>query len=232
MLKATDKELSLVEAARVIYRTAAPSDEQIQRVYRRMKSGALAVRDFGRNPLEWTTTEGALADYLAARMVKVRENPTPASSRNKTARAPIAPRLSNRRAREASRLRSMYYGMWREYFLAVLLRRRMAHRSAAFRRAVLAGQIGLLVCLAALLVAAVRLTREPIAPERAAIERWIGQQSDRHQVVRWYPTQPAPDGNGLLVEVEYKYAKDSPRTVTTRRVFRVAGDEVDQIGDE
>jgi hypothetical protein len=234
MLHSADKELSIVEAARVIFRTAVPSDEQIQRVYKRMKAGTIPVRAYGGDPLKWTTTETALADFLAAQMIRGPSGASRVSAPREHAHAapPANAGTSSRRARQAKRLRGVYYGMWRDYFLAVMLRRRMAHRSAAFRRAVLAGQVGLLALFAGVLAGAVRLAREPIVPEHVAIERWIDERTDRHQVVRWHPAQLARDGNGVTIEVEYRYAKDSARTITTRRTFRVAGEQVEEVSLE
>jgi len=228
MPKSSSKELSIVEAARLIYHTRSPSDEQIQRVYKRMKSGSLPVRDYGRAPLEWTTTEQALADYLASQMLKPRAALPPPEPIPRRAPATRSTRLD----REATQLRSVYRGMWRDYFLAVMLRRRMGHRSLAFRRAVLAGQIVFLASFLGLLMAAIRITTEPTLPERVAIERWIDECTDRHQVVRWHPTQIATDGRVMTVEVEYRYAKDSPRTITTRRTFRVVDSSVEEISTE
>ena len=93
------------------------------------------------------------------------------------------------------------------------------------------GQVLVFAAIVSLLASIVRVTSEPTLPEHVAIERWIAENTDRHDVVRWHPTQPAPDGEGLTVEVEYRYAKDSPRTVTTRRTFRVAGEVVSEVAE-
>lgn len=229
MPKASNRELSIVEVARLIHHTASPSDEQIQRVYKRMKSGALPVHDYGREPIEWTTTEEALAEFLAAQMLKPRGESNRILLRGERASA-SAP--SAHRAHEAKRFRSVYYSMSREYFLAVLLRRRMAHRSAAFRRAVLAGQVTVLAVIVGLSVASFRFSLRPRLPEQAAIEGWIDQHTDRHQIVRWHPAEQDTDRDGVIVEVEYRYSKDSPRMITTRRVFCVVGDEVQEISTD
>ncbi len=232
MPKASNRELSIVEVARLFYHTASPSDEQIQRVYKRMKSGAIPVHDYGREPIEWTTTEEAFAEFLAAQMLKPRGASKRILPRDERAPRASASAPSAHRAHEAKRFRSVYYSMSREYFLAVLLRRRMAHRSAAFRRAGLAGQIAMLAAIVGMTVASLRVALRPKLPEQVAIEGWIDQHTDRHQIVRWYPTEPDTDRDGVIVEVEYRYSKDSPRMITTRRGFRVVGDEVQEISTD
>lgn len=230
MAKASHKPLSIVEAARVIYRTRSPSERQLRRVYQRMKSGVLKVHDYGGEPMRWTTTEQSLAEYLATSMVQTRK-PPPRAGRTQQAGTLAggqgSPSTSQRR--QARRLRDVYRGMWRDYFLAVLLRRRAVHRSAAFRRAVVAGQAAILLGLVALCAATVRFAIAPVVAEHAAIDRFIDAQSDRHEITRWHPTLSAPDGDGLLVEVEYEYASGSPRTIHTRRTFRVVGDQVSEV---
>jgi hypothetical protein len=226
MTSASRRPVSIVEAARLIYRTPSPSERQIRRVYERMKAGLLAVRDCDGEPSGWTTTEQALAEYLAKSMVRRKPSPTgPLPGRAEKRRSD---RRWRKEAREARRLRDVYRGMWRDYFLAVLLRRRAAHRSAAFRRAVIVGQAAILGALLAACVATVRFTLAPAIPEHAAIERWIDANTDRHQITRWHPAVPAPDRRGVLVEVEYRYASGSPRAIHTRRIFRVVGSQVSE----
>jgi hypothetical protein len=222
MQETRGKPVSIVDAARLIYRTRAPSQRQIRRVYERMKAGVLELHRAGGDPLEWTTTEQSLADYLATRMVRKRP-PSAAAGPRDAARA-----RSPRELRETARLRRVYRGMWRDYFLALLFRRRVTGRSAAFRRAVIAGQAAILAGLVAACAATVRIASEPIVPERAAIERWIDLHTDRHKVTRWHPARAAPEG-GVLVEVEYQYATGSPRTIHTRRTFHVGGNEVREV---
>jgi hypothetical protein len=73
-----------------------------------------------------------------------------------------------------------------------------------------------------------RFSVEQVSSERAAILRWIDEHSERHQVTRWHPTRTEGDGQGLLVEVEYRYLNESRRMIRTRRTFRV----VDEVASE
>ena len=191
-----------------------------------MKSGMLPVHDYGREPLEWTTTEGALADYLAARLSQPRAKPTRLSEGDQL---PVKASRSTRRDRAATELRSVYRGILRDYFLAIMLRRRTGSRSATFRRCVLAGQIVMLASFAGLLVTLVRIATPAPRPEFDMVQKWIDEATDRYEVLRWHPIKIPPDGHGVVVEVEYKYAKDSSRTIFTRRSFRVVDETVEEI---
>jgi hypothetical protein len=232
MTDARQKPGSIVDAARLIYRTRTPNERQIRRVYQRMKAGLLRIHEGDGEPTEWTTTEQALAEYLATSMVSrghKRPQPSPAGLAPASGRGV---RQSTHEVRQTRHLRDVYRGMWRDYFLAVLLRRRAVHRSSTFQRAVVLGQVAVLGAFVAFCAATVRVAFQPLAAERAAIERWIDEHTDRHDVTRWYPTVAAPDGNGVLVEVEYAYTLDSPRKVHTKRVFRVVGDKVSEQTDD
>lgn len=235
MSKSSDRRLSIADAARLLYRTDAPSDQQIGRVYERMKAGAIRVHDTSAAPRHWTTTEKALADYVAVEMVKRQDAVNPVAVA-KPRGEPLASRTrgaaQSDRARDAKTLKDAYHNIWRDAFLAVLLRRRMAHRSARFHHGVVVCQIALLIGLIGIALGAIRLTMRPIAPEHMAIERWIEQATDTYSVTRWHPTQTAADGQGVTVEVEYRYTKQSRKPINTRRTFRVIGDSVSEMSHD
>lgn len=226
------RPLSLVEVARLLFRTAHPSDQQIGRVFERMRAGALRVHQRGASPRDWTTTEESLAEFMANEMLK---------RQNAVARpAPVKPRAPTRagngskrteRATAADSVRGVYRGIWRDYFLAVMLRRRIAHRSVSFHRAVLAGQVAVLLSILGLILGVSRSFQGTPA-ERIAVKHYLAGQTDSFHIERWYPSQPDESGAGLLVEVEYRYKKDSHRAIHTRRTFRVSGDEVSEVADE
>src|SRR5690606_35933167 len=124
----------------------------------------------------------------------------------------------------------VYHGIWREYFLAVMLRRRGRHQSRTFQRAVLAGQVGLLsLLLGVFLLTAMHLTRQTLSAEQRAVQSWIADQTDAYAIKRWYP--PVPDGapDTLLLRVEYRYQSGSKRWVHTNRTFRVTPDSVAEL---
>ena len=238
MAKSSARRLSIVDAAKLLYRTDAPSDQQVGRVYERMKAGMIRVQDRATTPREWTTTEQDLADFVAAEMVK-RQSSAPAAapsrhSKNPLSRPGTAKTLvaSTPQVRDAQHLKQVYHSIWRDAFLAVMLRRRIAHRSATFHRWALVGQITLLVSLVGTAVGLVRITTERSVPEHAAIEQWIDENTDFYEVQKWHPVQPSPDGTGVTVEVEYRYTKESRRMITTRRTLLVLGDSVSEVTTE
>jgi len=221
------RRLSIADAACVLYRTDSPSDEQIGRVFERMKAGAIEVVDRDCAPRDWLTTEQSLADFVAATMVR---RQTPKRGTQPSVAATLAtqrPAVAGR-GRDAGQLATMYHSIWRDAFLAVLLRKRLAHRSHAFHRAALCAQIVLLLMLVGTVFGAVRWTVAPVVPEHRAIEAWIDAETDTHSVVRWHPPQAA-EGGGTLIEVEYRYTKDTTRVITTRRTFQVRGDTVQEV---
>ncbi len=255
------RPLSLVEVARLIFRTPHPSDQQIGRVFERMKAGALRVHHRGATPRDWTTTEESLAEFMANEMLK-RQNAAPRAataarpaatprtsftatasrvSTSVVARQPAARQVPHGRTAQGHvalpragadhDMRGVYRGIWRDYFLAVMLRKRIAHRSVNFHRAVLAGQVGILLTIVGL-VLTVRHSFKRTPPERIAIKQYLAVNTDTFHVERWHPSQPDRSGDGLLVEVEYRYKKESNRAIHTRRTFRVLGDEVSEVADE
>ena len=75
-----------------------------------------------------------------------------------------------------------------------------------------------------------RLATAP--PEQQAVEGWIAEHTDAYTVTRWLPTQPDPVGLGLIVSVEYRYRRNSPRWIHTERTFLVDGNSVSEVVDD
>lgn len=236
-ISTTDSAISVAEAARTLFRTSTPSDEQILLVCRLMRSGHLQAQKLAGPPATWSTTALALAEYMASSTVH-----RSSMQRLKSADRDILPssESANDGAEEQSALESasrgrsekqwghlagIYREIWRDYFFAMLLRRQAQQRGAAFQRAVLIGQISLLVLIVALFVVAglgVRSFRTPAG--HAAILRHIDKSSDEFSVMRWHKPVPAPAGAGELFRVEYRYRKGSNRWIHTDRTFLLKGE--------
>ena len=233
MSSQTDRVISIVDAARLIFRTRNPTDEHIHRVYKQMKSRTLAVHDASGPPLKWSTTEEAVADFLAANKIEqTLGHPAIAAAKQRakwTSNVGVSA-LPPNYEEESATLREMYHGIWKEYFMAVILRRRAAHHSKNFRRAVVVGQAIWLVGMLGVFFGTFRLGFQSTPPERLAIERWIDVNTDEYRVTRWYPSK-ALDG-GMHVRVEYRYQKDSRRSIHTDRTFSVQGDAVSEVSDD
>jgi len=227
MTQVDDKQVPLIEAARTLYRTRAPSDKQVFRVIQLMKSGAIPTKHQGKTPLKWTTTEAALADYMARRQLKRSD------ARRKSGAKPVGECQENsattRHHEDAANLEHVYRNIWRDYFLAVMLRRRMTHRSAGFRRAVVAGQCAVLMAVLVGVFGSVQSLAYRTPAERQAVIHWIEAHTDAFSVKSWQPTQLHPEGPGMIVEVKYRYQKESRRWIHTDRTFHVIGGHVTEL---
>lgn len=233
----TDSPISVLEAARTLYRSTTPSDEQILRVCRLMRTGALRSKERAGSPLDWTTTPSALADFLALSAVQRSEaaartalalsedvaNPSEAGLQTEMA--------TGTAANNWGELSDVYREIWRDYFLVMLLRRRIVRRGAKFQRAVVTGQAILLIAMVSVLVTALFGMRALRAPAgNKAILRQIDASTDDYSVTRWHPAVPHPAGEGELIRVEYRYRKDSNRWIHTQRTFHVTGNGVVEVG--
>jgi hypothetical protein len=115
-------------------------------------------------------------------------------------------RAANPGQREGNeQLYKLYRSLWRDYFLSLLLRKRMMHQTLAFRRAVTAGQVLPLATLIAALGVSIRsLNPLTIPVEHRAVLRWMEANTDAFTVTRWHPVQADPGGAGARVQVEYR----------------------------
>lgn len=235
MAATQDRTISIVDAARLIFRTSTPSDKHVHRVYELMKIGAIKVRDHGGSPLKWTTTEVALAEFLASQR-EAHSNLVRASHRLAKPNAEMEPTgplaALHEDDEEAEKLRDVYRGIWRDYFLAVMLRRRVSHRSHAFARWVVAGQVIVLLAMVGAFAGAFRIAWLPTPAEHIAIERWIDEHTDDHAVLRWFPAEEDAMAEGAVVRVQYRYQKDSNRWIHTDRRFQVLADTVTELPSE
>jgi hypothetical protein len=231
MIGDDERRLDVRGAARILFKTAEPTPQQVDAVRRELARGSLAGSRDGR----WTTAQ-AVADFLAARTYE-RRDPGRGRSADSPGFAPVAagpaagatrPRV----VRSNDRLVSLYQDLLRDYVLAVCRRQQRHRRSKFFERAVVAGQVACLLLILggfAIGLHVSRTLRQP--PEQEAVERWIAENSGDYHVIRWYPTEPARDGGGALVRVEYQYFSPSRKGIITDRVFEVRGDQVTMADD-
>lgn len=218
MATSHDRLLTPRQVAEIWFRTPRPSAEQVRKVYDRMESGALPVVDPQAPRARWKTSEPTLARFLARRATA-----RPRSETGDTA-APPPPGL----ARDAE-LRRTYRHLWQDYFLAVMLRRRVPDASRRFRRAVIAGQVLILATIAAGVSAAVVGAGQgrPTSEQRA-VAAWIATSHGWHQIDRWHAAAKDPQGRRLL-RVEYRYRDgDSHRVVRSDRTFVVTADRAEE----
>ena len=242
-----DSPMSVVEAARTLFRASTPSDEQILRVCRLMRTGALRPRERAGPAMHWTTTPTALAEFLAASAVQrtttqqpeAREQAEPAQMAEEAdgiddppSPAPSPDTASGRApANNWDDPSGVYREIWRDYFLAMLLRRRTDRHGAAFQRAVVIGQGMVLFALVSVLVATVFGISSLCAPAgNEAVLRLIDASTDDYSITRWHAAAPHPAGEGELIRVEYRYRKESNRWIQTERTFHVTGNSAVEVG--
>jgi hypothetical protein len=195
MSEAKSRILSAREAARIIYNTPQPTNEQVGKVGEHLVRGHLKPSAKGGA----TTTVAAVAEFMAASATHRAGGST-----------------------EDRKLSAMYRGLLGEYFLAVVARRKFSHRSKGFEQAVLAGQILVLLVLVAAFVGGFRLARGQIAPERVAVERWLAENTEYYRVEEWKESRLDEQPGGMFVRVKYAY-RNAPqgKQIITERSFVV-----------
>lgn len=221
MQRKTANIVSPIEAARRIYNSAAPTPEQVGRVVQKIESGTLARSERG----GLTTTLEAVADYMARREAGRGQAAKHATEIGRKAagepeKAPKKHLLQTAAGQVNSvgaPLSVVYRELMRDYFLAVLLRRKIKHRSQAFHRVASASQALLLVAVMALVAfASVRAIRSTIMPaDHQAIHAWVhGRHADAN-IVKIVPlAEPAG-----AYRVEYTYAIRGKRTIQTSMIL-------------
>lgn len=232
MSDSADRPLTATQAAAMIYRTAAPSAEQIRKVRHKLASGQLRTGPAGPG----STTAEAVAEYLARWRMQEAENKTRTSSTT-TAPSPrplSAPTRPSSRSGQADgvverRLSLHYRLVLKDYFLSVISPPWNAVAGEApFVRAVRAGQAVFLLCVTLGLIGAVwGVARSMVVPEHRAVEAWLSQNVPRATVLEWVATQPttptaAAGEPGTLVRVRYRYFQGA-HGINTERTFIVRG---------
>jgi hypothetical protein len=221
----SDRELSVREAAEIIYRTEQPTPQQIVQVSRRLACGALKGRKSSSG--QWTSTAACVAQYMAGQtyLRLLGEAGRPAAVRPPAAgRTPVA----RAHHKQYGAVRAVYEEVLRDYFLALIFRRRQG-RSRTFYGAVVAGQAGMLLVILLLLAVAMRAMGrsllDTLPAEQATVHRWLAEHERDFRVGRWHPPAPDPAG-GSRVRVEYSYTAPNGKTIQTDRIFVVKDDRV------
>jgi len=217
-----DRALTVRQAAEILYSTKHPSSLQIRRVEERLECGAIAGRKSAQR--RWTTTAACIADYMAGQTYRRQLGRRYAPRGGNASHARAARESEPKSPDQDAPLRSVYQEVLKQYFLALIFRRRARHATKAFCRAVLAGQVGLLLLMVLLLSTCLRpLGRALQAPpaEHAAVQRWLAEHEQRFSITRWYPAVQSPDEEGVSLRVEYAYTSGRNETVETDRTFLI-----------
>jgi hypothetical protein len=225
-MSAENRVLSVKEAARIIFNTPQPSPEQILKVRDKLACGELrgSLRGDG------ATTAKVVAEYLAGAALAHRCAGDRLGRSNR--RGPLMDSPSQpARTRATRQLSGLYRELLKDYFLAVVTRRKLAHRSRAFTQAVLAGQIALLAVAAAAFFVTFRAMFLAPTPEQRAVAEWIAAEAGDFSVVEWFPPQPSDEADGMAVRIKYKYFESGHKAIVTERVFLVHDNQVKSVAN-
>ncbi len=179
-----------------------------------MQLGAIKGTRSSSAKSQWTTTAGAIAQYMAEASLPNSAGPNSAGPNRGPARL------------GGAELNGIYRDMLKDYFLAVVFRRKQRRASKQFRRAVVVGQVLTLLMLAAVTAFSVLPLLAGPAVEHTAIEAWIQQNAGRFTIINWHPAELAADGRGVRVRVRYRYTTAHGKLVTSERLFLVRGGRV------
>lgn len=202
-----DRKLTAHEAARIMYNTDSPTPEQVGQVRLRIVKGRIQPSPGSHS----TTTDQAVAAFMA--------------------RAAVA-RHSAHPANENDQLSGFYLQLFQDYFLAVVARRKVGHRSGLFQRAVLIGQVVGLLLMAASVGWIIVQALHPELPERAAVRRWVQQHYGSVTFHQWFATDSPDEVDGMRVRVQFSYRSPSRRFIRTDRAFLVQGNDVRPLGSD
>jgi hypothetical protein len=125
----------------------------------------------------------------------------------------------------------VYHESLKDFFLAVIFRRRVQGASRRFQHAVMATQ-ALVVCLVVgLVIYSARAAFPPLSPERAAVLEWLKTNTVKSRINHWH--DPTIDEEGRTrIRVEYHYTTERGKGVDTDRLFVIADGAVVSVESE
>lgn len=216
---AEEQVLGPTDAARLIFNTAEPTAEQIVKVRGEIKRGTLARSRQG----GYTTTADAVATYFASRAADDLLRHVGAAPANE----PPASATADLSAGHPE-LGAHYQVMLKDYFLGIFLQRQSRQYPDVFQRAVLAGQVLLVLGIAAILLwvacDATGMLALGKSPERVAVERWIEEKHGPFEIVSVTPGSEETD-----LRVRYIYRAPSGKQIQSDRLFRVVEGNVSLV---
>lgn len=207
--------LSAVEAARRVYNTPSPTAEQVGRIVQKIEAGTLARGPRG----GISTTAEAVANYMARKE----------AAQSRIHRGVDGHKEVVKFQRADDPLPTLYKGLLKDYFLAVVLRRKVSNRSGLFHGTVIATQCLLLVGMVALIWLATDLAIQGGLPstEERAVQTWLDERYQRVEVQSVKVISRAP----LRVFARYSYFTNS-RRIESQRYFTLEGERVVQTSSD
>ena len=193
--------LSPKEAARRIFNTMTPTDQQVGVVIREMKSGALKRSTSD----SWTTTLEAVVEYLSRQERRKYENLDRNQAHGST---PIGP--------QGQTISKFYHGLIHDYFMAVVMQRGIRNQSLFFQRLVISTQVVLLCAGVSLVIytTALMLKTPFVTPEQQTVQNWLNERYSRVEINSMKPADKAPNA----VVVRFKY-QESGRVIESKLII-------------
>lgn len=200
-----DKVLTAQRAAALLYNTQTPTMEQVAKVQAKIARGMLVRSNRG----GWTTTPGAIAQYLADKSSKEAAR----SGRKATA------------IRRGATMPGFYRELVKDYLLAMMMRRTLRKRSAVFLYAVSAMQVALVLTPLVVTITTWRSVdaARSISTERAAVERWLANKYYEHQV------QTLTETSDGTTHVKFWYRQKDSKRIESDRVFTIESGQVTNV---
>jgi hypothetical protein len=216
-----DCALTAREAAEIIYKTRQPTPAQVHHVREHFARSGSPSKSPTRG--RQTTTANDVAEYIAGQtyLRQLHDGGKPQAKHSRAGEGRQSLPLPARK--DYAPLRAVYQDILKDYFLALILRRRRRDVTKTFRRAVVAGQVGVVLTTIALLAVSLQSLsgslpwNRPL--EQAAVEQWLAENETEFSVTRWYPAVQSAGEEGASVRVEYSYTTAQGKTVATDRIF-------------
>jgi hypothetical protein len=205
-MNTTSQNISITDAANRIYNVSHATPEQIKKVESLIHSGVLEAAD----KTKQTTTLTSVAIYLARKETARQEK---SNKELQTTKGGVH--------RHESITNELYESIWSDYFLAVLMQRKLSHQSRFFAQAVVATQVLLLVLgLGTIGWATWSVMKTPLIPkEHVVIQKFLSQQFSEVTVTKI----TSNTSGGFLAEFSYK---DNGRIIQSRLNLKIQGEQV------
>lgn len=218
------QRLTIVEAARLIFRAASLQSGHVRHVEKWLEQGEL---DGQCVDSKWYTSRDAIARFMARRAVdQLGEEDDGGDGHN----APGQRRLS--RYSDDGALKIVYRQVLKDYFLAVLLRRRTRRIGRFWRRAVLAGQVALVASVAGVVLCVALLLMRPAPIEHRAIDQWLAQTYQDGFTLMHIGTPLDHGDTGDVFLVKYRYGSKHRGQIHTEQYFVVRDGKVIDVSSE
>lgn len=212
------QRLTIVEATRLIFRGRASESEHVRHVEKWLEQGVLDGQRVGS---KWYTSRDAIARFLARRTLDEFHDEDGDEQRH------AALRYSAK-----GELITVYRQVLKDYFLAVLMRRRVSRIGRYWRQAVLVGQAALVVSVGGGVLCVSLLLMRPAPIEHRAIDQWLAETYQDDFNVEQISAPMENDDVGKVFLVKYRYSSKHRGQIHTEQYFVVRDGKVIDVSSE